>query len=770
MDEIREIIGNTTATPINMSEINEKLNNKVDKENGKGLSSNDYTDADQAKVNIIKIDEGSNKFLAGNGEYRTISGGGGMVEETDPTVPDWAKQSEKPKYDYSEIENTPDLTEYEKTANVDAKLGNKVDYETFGQAIGSIRTENKEYTDIMCNGANKAVSFVNYSSMIESFKGIRLTDPSKSPYNIGQNVMIVTLEVPDLWVSDLFPQYIDYNYTSDSDFVNELKTNGSVQVGNYVFSALETQKVDLTDYAEMAYVDNHKMPIPTNSVKDNEYVITYNPAKNVSSVNTLVKASASGIEAPYQLSFVKVNEYGQLTTADPTGDYHCTNKKYVDGELSTKLPFPTNKGSDKAWDFLVGYNPSAKTTTGYDVSTASEDGSSAPATNAVIRANKNRQIGTADPTGDYHCTNKKYVDSGLSNKVEKITGSANNRDVYANIKGVETVIPVQTSYSNATNGVIAVYKDKTEQAIYSPKDALLTCVPEYDYHCANKKYVDGKVGDIDTALDEIVEIQEAYLGGGGSNKVLSSNDYTDADKTKVDKIITNGDGNSYLANDGTYKAVQGGSDNVVVIQAQSSGFKDNAYYPILTVEDGNNIVDAYNQGKSIVIKSKSGHLWTVISYDEDAWSFVLMYSQYGLLYYVGMGICPPYVATDIPPTCDYVYRIITEDGSSDGSSASKLYRKNFMIEMEDSNGQSVTAWVNGLVTTKSAVDAYDVINTGLLNGLTVSVNQNFGIIQDVTGTEVQISFFDKTLNDTSNGSIYKSYMPLNIQPTITYEV
>ena len=37
---------------------------------------------------------------------------GYLTAETDPTVPDWAKESTKPAYDYSEIVNTPDLSGY----------------------------------------------------------------------------------------------------------------------------------------------------------------------------------------------------------------------------------------------------------------------------------------------------------------------------------------------------------------------------------------------------------------------------------------------------------------------------------------------------------------------------------------------------------------------------------------------------------------------------------------------------------------------------------
>ena len=54
--------------------------------------------------------------------------------ETDPTVPDWAKEANKPAYDYSEIANTPDLTGYltsENDPNVPAwaKEANKPAYD-----------------------------------------------------------------------------------------------------------------------------------------------------------------------------------------------------------------------------------------------------------------------------------------------------------------------------------------------------------------------------------------------------------------------------------------------------------------------------------------------------------------------------------------------------------------------------------------------------------------------------------------------------------------
>ena len=109
----------------------------------------------------------------------------------------------------------------------------------------SAHVANKGYVDDKFNGSNKAVSFVNYSAMITSLNTLGNTS-----YSVGQNIMIVTLEVPDLWVSEISETSVAYTYVSDDDFVNELTTNGSVQVGYYNLSALETQKVDLTEYVK----------------------------------------------------------------------------------------------------------------------------------------------------------------------------------------------------------------------------------------------------------------------------------------------------------------------------------------------------------------------------------------------------------------------------------------------------------------------------------------------------------------------------------------
>lgn len=95
----------------------------------------------------------------------------------------------------------------------------------------------------IAKGANQALSFANYSAMITEFNSL-----TGDEYSVGQNIMVVTLEVPDLWISGIESTSSTYTYTTDEAFITAMATNGYVQVGYYKLSALETQKVDLTDY------------------------------------------------------------------------------------------------------------------------------------------------------------------------------------------------------------------------------------------------------------------------------------------------------------------------------------------------------------------------------------------------------------------------------------------------------------------------------------------------------------------------------------------
>lgn len=98
----------------------------------------------------------------------------------------------------------------------------------------------------IAKGANQSLVFNDYAEMINEISKL-----SNNKQVVGQNILIVTLNVPDLWISEISDVFIPYTYISDEELIKNLKENVSVQIGYYKFSALETQKVDLTEYVTL---------------------------------------------------------------------------------------------------------------------------------------------------------------------------------------------------------------------------------------------------------------------------------------------------------------------------------------------------------------------------------------------------------------------------------------------------------------------------------------------------------------------------------------
>ena len=147
----------------------------------------------------------------------------------------------------------------------------------------------------IAKGANQAVSFDNYKKMIDS-----LNKAPKDKYNVGQNIMIVTLEVPDLWISGISTSDFSnpYTYVDDADFVNNLKIDGKILVGYHYLSMLETQKVDLNDYPT------------TYELVDGELVVAM--ARGAGDAD---RAEADSDGNPINQTYVKKEEFGDIETA-----------------------------------------------------------------------------------------------------------------------------------------------------------------------------------------------------------------------------------------------------------------------------------------------------------------------------------------------------------------------------------------------------------------------------------------------------------------------
>jgi hypothetical protein len=154
--------------------------------------------------------------------------------------------------DYFTPQDIEDLNIPKKTSD----LTNDSDYITSQDILGkqniednTLNTNNKTVpsaineVNSLAKGANQAIAFPDYYNIVTAFNLI-----DEDYFRVGQNVYVIALNVPDLWISKIETTSAPYTYTTDEAFINDLTTNGYVQVGYYRLSALETQKVDLTNY------------------------------------------------------------------------------------------------------------------------------------------------------------------------------------------------------------------------------------------------------------------------------------------------------------------------------------------------------------------------------------------------------------------------------------------------------------------------------------------------------------------------------------------
>lgn len=193
-----------------------------------GFTGFDGKDAKINGQNTINIEAGNHINISQEGETLTISatGGGGGTS------------------DYEELDNLPQINSIELKGNVSSSTLGVQNIED-----NTLQTTNKTVTSAInevnsiAKGANQAVGYNNYSAMITALNAM-----DDDEYNVGQNVYIVTVNVPDLWVSSVESTSSTYTYVDDATVVNDLETNGYIQVGYYKLSMLETQKVDLTNY------------------------------------------------------------------------------------------------------------------------------------------------------------------------------------------------------------------------------------------------------------------------------------------------------------------------------------------------------------------------------------------------------------------------------------------------------------------------------------------------------------------------------------------
>ena len=167
----------------------------------------------------------------------------------------------------------------------------------------------------------------------------------------------------------------------------------------------------------------------------------------------------------------------------------------------------------------------------------------------------NKPVSTAQAAALAQKADTTTVNAALAQKADKTTLNAHT----GNTKNPHQVTKAQVGLGNVDNTSDANKPVSTAQAAALAQKADTTTVNAALAQKADQTALDALEGEVDGKAD--TSAVTAALAGKvdkETGKGLSSNDYTTAEKEKVAVIDTSGTGNRYLANDGTYKAVQGG--------------------------------------------------------------------------------------------------------------------------------------------------------------------------------------------------------------------
>lgn len=259
----------------------EKLNTHLAEVGGEMESTKEALDKAQADaVSAMERADGAYGLASGKAKihiemsfgavFGTLQRGGvnegDIIMVTDKCCPDFVVASEL--YRASAVEITENMVV---TGGLpEPKVGEIYYYPPAGKVIIAIESgidastfATIEYVDnevgrveSIAKGANPAKVYPGYAEMIHDMSSLDSTC-----FKPGQNIYIETLGVPDLWVSEVRTYISGNEYTNDEDFVQLLKPEdeggtGGVQVGYYILCALETQKVDLTEYPTTEDLNN----------------------------------------------------------------------------------------------------------------------------------------------------------------------------------------------------------------------------------------------------------------------------------------------------------------------------------------------------------------------------------------------------------------------------------------------------------------------------------------------------------------------------------
>lgn len=365
--------------------------------------------------------------------------------------------------------------------------------------IATVREAAEDALSI-AKGANQSLSYGDYATLISTLNVL-----PKTALNVGQNLYIFTVGVPDLWVAKIVEPAEEYVYTTDEDFINALNENGFVQVGYYIVAQLETQEAAITDCVKFTdYMNTGKAGVASiyrngavysgiSVNKNGELVLVGSATTGDLSISDAVisnpKPYGVAITAPYLYKWIKQGiAYNDETLTDDTKD---EDGNVVKGEKTKACE----------WLGAVPKLPSKSYPIIYMQDTVGQVQSrglgSQPGFIPYMRTpgeTTNEPVGTliaATPEGDWDCAPKKYVADGF---VPRRIAAHSLPTVYAQkADGTETQYNLLQAPSQGSSGIPLYFNDFIDGTGYYLQVAV-GLVPTKEYSATSKKYVDENKG------------------------------------------------------------------------------------------------------------------------------------------------------------------------------------------------------------------------------------------------------------------------------------
>lgn len=144
----------------------------------------------------------------------------------------------------------------------------------------------------LANGAQEALSYADYSAMITALEAT-----NSGALNVGQQILIVKSDVPDVWLSANNGNGTVYTYTTDAAVETALKSSAGLVGSWYTLRPLETGKVDLSDYYTKEELDGVKTTTGSTYGK----TIGFVPSDATASRSTLTAMSGNNMAGPISL-------------------------------------------------------------------------------------------------------------------------------------------------------------------------------------------------------------------------------------------------------------------------------------------------------------------------------------------------------------------------------------------------------------------------------------------------------------------------------------